>query len=74
LANAAPLKPKDGLNGPPTYYAEGQFENAVETQQLVISLVPPDKKAEYNERLNMYMRTLEASKREVRPRSTFPDR
>jgi len=56
------------------YYAEGQFENAVTTQQLVISLVPPDQKAEYNERLNMYMRTLEASKREARPRSTFPDR
>ena len=29
------------------YYAEGQFENAVTTQTLVISLVPADKKAEY---------------------------
>jgi TPR repeat protein len=56
------------------YYAEGQFENAVATQQRVIALVPPDKKDEYSARLNMYMRTLEASKLEVKPRSTFPDR
>jgi TPR repeat protein len=55
------------------YYAEGQFENAVTTQQLVIVLSPPDKKAEHNERLKMYMRTLEASKHEAKPRSTFPD-
>jgi TPR repeat protein len=56
------------------YYAEGQFENAVTTQQRVIALVPPDKKAEYSARLNIYVRTLEANKLEAKPRSTFPDR
>jgi TPR repeat protein len=56
------------------YYAEGQFESAVTTQQLVIALVPPDKKAEHSERLHMYQRTLEASQREAKPRSTFPER
>jgi hypothetical protein len=40
----------------------------------VIALVPPDKKAEYSARLNIYVRTLEANKLEAKPRSTFPDR
>lgn len=54
------------------YYTDGQFEKAVSTQQLVISLVPPDQKAENDSRLNMYEQALEASKREAKPRSTFP--
>ncbi len=56
------------------YYADGQFENAVNTQQRVVALVPPDKKAEHTARLNLYMQTLEASQREAKPLSTFPIR
>jgi TPR repeat protein len=54
------------------YYADGQFENAVNTQQLVVALVPPDQKAEQTERLNRYTRTMEASQREAKPLTTFP--
>jgi TPR repeat protein len=54
------------------YYAEGQFEKAVVTQTTVMTLVPADKKADYEERLAMYTRALEVSKREAKPVSTFP--
>lgn len=54
------------------YYAEGQFENAVTTQHLVIALVPDGQKADHDARLNMYERALAASKQEAKPRSTFP--
>jgi TPR repeat protein len=54
------------------YFANEQFENAVQTQQQVILLVAPDKKAEGNEKLDLYMRRLEASKRETKPAHTFP--
>jgi TPR repeat protein len=54
------------------YYTDEQFEKAVTTQTLAITLLPPDKKADDEARLSLYERALATSKREAKPRITFP--